>query len=445
MYIGQEILLVSPVTVVLRLLELIREIHFWNSIAFSLLRIAGGFILALLISVLLGSVSTRFHRIREFLTPLVLTAKTIPVASFVVLILLWISSRNLSVFISFLMVFPILYTSILNGIENTSLKLLEMAVVFRISNWRKIRYIYSFSIAPFFYTACQVALGLCWKAGTAAEIIGIPKGSIGEKLYQSKIYMNSPDLFSWTVVIILISFLFEKGFLFVLRHLVKMLEQKSLQSHRTPHRTFIEPNSRTTTDLKLSDKIQCIHISKSFGEKVVFSDFSAVFPIGKTSVLTGLSGQGKTTLLRLLTGLDVPDTGEIRGITNQKISIVFQEDRLCENLNPIQNIRLVTRQKISAEEIQKTMARINLTGCENQPVREFSGGMRRRVALLRALYADFDILLLDEPFKGIDYQTIEKTVQLILERTKGKTVIMISHEKLPDMLKADHEIQISLH
>nr|WP_317450412.1 ABC transporter permease subunit [uncultured Sellimonas sp.] len=224
-WIGQEILLVSPVVVFRRLTELVREAGFWQTIGFSLVRILGGFLLAMAAGILAAGLSARFRRIRELLAPAVLTIKAVPVASFVILVLIWVPSRNLSIVISFLMVFPILYTNVLDGILGTDPKLLEMAKVFEVPKTVQIRYIYVSQVLPFFRAGCSVGLGLCWKAGVAAEVIGIPDGSIGENLYNAKVYLNTPDLFAWTVVIVLISLVFEKLFLAAVDQIVIRLER----------------------------------------------------------------------------------------------------------------------------------------------------------------------------------------------------------------------------
>lgn len=208
--IGSDILLVSPITVVVRLLQLATEIAFWKTILFSLVRIAGGFFLAVLSGCLLAVLSACFAKIRDLLQPLVLAVKTVPVASFIILALVWFSSRNLAVFISFLMVFPVIYTNVLNGIRETNHELLEMAAVFEIPLWRRIRYIYVPQVFPYFEAGCTVALGLCWKSGIAAEVIGMPRGSIGERMQQAKVYLDTPDLFAWTLVIVVLSLIFEK-------------------------------------------------------------------------------------------------------------------------------------------------------------------------------------------------------------------------------------------
>ena len=221
--IGQEILLVSPVVVLKRLTLLIQELSFWQSIGFSLIRILGGFLLAMSVGSVSAGLSARFRRIRELLAPAVLTVKAVPVASFIILVLIWVPSRNLSVVISFLMVFPIIYTNVLDGILSTDPRLLEMASVFEVPKRVQIRYIYVSQVLPFFRTGCSIGLGLCWKAGVAAEVIGIPQNSIGENLYNAKIYLDTAELFAWTMVIICISVLFEKGFLKLIDFLVVRL------------------------------------------------------------------------------------------------------------------------------------------------------------------------------------------------------------------------------
>ena len=225
MWIGQEILLVSPVTVVVTLIRLAGGAQFWLSVASSMLRIIGGFLLAVVLGVALAGLSAASGRLREFLLPFVATVKSIPVASFVILVLIWVSSRNLSVLISFLMVFPVIYTNVLDGISQTDRGLLEMAELFGIPFGRRLRTIYVSQVLPYFRTGCSLALGLCWKAGVAAEVIGIPQNSIGENLYNAKIYLDTPALFAWTLVIICISVLFEKGFLRAVECLVQRLER----------------------------------------------------------------------------------------------------------------------------------------------------------------------------------------------------------------------------
>lgn len=183
------------------------------------------------------------------------------------------------------------------------------------------------------------------------------------------------------------------------------------------------------------DQIIISHLSKSYGENKVFSDFSAVFERGKTTCIMAPSGAGKTTLLRILTGLETADAGRIEGMDGLKKSMVFQEDRLCENLSVSANIRLVRQKKTwgrdqkEKKEIQEALESVGLAGNGDQQVRELSGGMKRRVALLRALYSDWDILFLDEPFKGLDEETKTQVMCYTKEKCRGKTVIVVTHER----------------
>ena len=182
-------------------------------------------------------------------------------------------------------------------------------------------------------------------------------------------------------------------------------------------------------------QIRISHLSKSYGDHTVFEDFSAVFQKGQTTCMMAPSGAGKTTLLRILAGLEKADSGQIEGLEGLRISMVFQEDRLCENLSASANIRLVRgkkpwgRDKKLEAKISKAMAALGLGGCEDQPVREFSGGMRQRTALLRALYSEWDVLFLDEPFKGLDEETKELVIEYTKKQCFGKTVIFVTHDR----------------
>ncbi len=169
-------------------------------------------------------------------------------------------------------------------------------------------------------------------------------------------------------------------------------------------------------------------LTKSFGDNCVLKQFTAAFPKGKVTAIMAPSGGGKTTLLRILMGLEQADAGTISGMEGMRLSAVFQEDRLCTNLSPSANIRL-TSSKVSKAAAALALESVGLDGNSRQPVRELSGGMRRRVAILRALMADYDILFLDEPFKGLDEATKELVIQDTRKRSAGKTVILVTHEK----------------
>ena len=208
-----SLLLASPAAVLYRLGQLAVTAAFWQTAGWSAARIFGGFLLSTLLAVLLAALAAWKNGVGELLAPLVAVIKAVPVASFIILALVWLNSRSLSLFISALMVFPPVYLNVLEGIRRTDGQLLEMARVFRVPFSRRLRYIYLPQIMPYVRTAVSLGLGLCWKAGAAAEVIGLPAGSVGERLYTAKVYFQTPDLFAWTVTIVAVSVLFERLFL----------------------------------------------------------------------------------------------------------------------------------------------------------------------------------------------------------------------------------------
>ena len=208
-----ELLLASPVDVLLRLGQLAITAAFWRTVGWSAIRIFGGFLLATVLAVALAALAAWKQWLRGLMAPLVAAVKTVPVASFIILALVWLNSRSLSLFISALMMFPPVYLNVLEGICRTDRQLLEMARVFRMPFSRRVRCIFLPALAPYLRSACHVALGLCWKAGVAAEVIAVTERSVGGMLYDAKVYLEIPDLFSWTVLIVAVSLGFEKLFL----------------------------------------------------------------------------------------------------------------------------------------------------------------------------------------------------------------------------------------
>lgn len=219
--LDNELLLVGPVEVAGRLLELMATWEFWQAVGFTFSRISLGFLLAFCLALLLAALGARFPVVRVLIQPYMAAVKAVPVASFIVIALLWLSGRRLSVFISFLMVLPVLYANFLQGLREADGKLLEMARVFRMSLWNRIRGIYLPALEPYCLSGCRSALGLCWKAGVAAEVIGVCGGSVGGMLYDAKVYLEIRDLFAWTLAIVLLSLGFEWVFTRCLGWLLK--------------------------------------------------------------------------------------------------------------------------------------------------------------------------------------------------------------------------------
>lgn len=222
MCIHQKILLVTPVQVFARLLTIWRVPGFGSTVWFTFYHIAGGFLLGVVLGICCAALANRFPAVETLLWPWMATIKSVPVASFVVICLIWLSARHLSVFISFLIVLPVIYQNVLSGLRAVNRQMEELAEVFCMSPIKKLRYITLPQLAPFLMSGCTVTTGMAWKAGVAAEIIGTPGGSVGLQLHLAKMYLDTDDLLAWTVIIVVISVLWEKLFLFLLRKALKV-------------------------------------------------------------------------------------------------------------------------------------------------------------------------------------------------------------------------------
>lgn len=220
-----RLLLVGPIQVARRLWQLMWLPETWQAIGFTFQRISLGFLLAFGLALVLAALSALSPVVEALLRPYIVAVQSVPVASFIIIALLWLSGKRLSTFISFLMVLPVLYANALQGIKNADPRLKEMAKVFRIPLHRQIPGIYLPTLAPSLRSGSRVALGMCWKSGVAAEVIAVTSHSIGGMLYDAKVYLEIADLFSWTVIIVVISACFEKVFLLLLDWLFRALER----------------------------------------------------------------------------------------------------------------------------------------------------------------------------------------------------------------------------
>ena len=431
--VNNHILLASPWDTVKVLWNRLGEGSFYLTIAGSLMRIGAGFVLGFSVAVLLAMCSKRFPWLEELLAPFMNLLKTIPVASFVVLLLIWWGSAFLAVAISFLVVLPQIYISTLEGLKNADVQLLEVAQVFRMSLWNRLFYIYRPALKPFLMSSLRISLGMCWKSGVAAEVIGTPDYSIGERLYLSKVYLDTAELFGWTAVIIVLCALFEKLVLWLIG---KFFAWEPVCKAQACGGT--KKKSATETE---EIKLVLENVVKSYNGQMVLDKLSTIYLPGETYYLTSPSGSGKTTLLRIVAGLTKADSGSVQG--PEHCSMVFQEDRLCEDYSAVKNVEMVLGRvkhcgdginagqavdgKITTQIATDALEKLLPPESLHKPCRELSGGMKRRVALVRAMEADSEIVLLDEPFTGMDAETKKRAEEYILEHQRGRTVIIATH------------------
>ncbi len=467
LWVDNKILLVGPVTTLAALFERVVTFAFWKTIWFSFLRIGAGFLLGFSVGFLLAVLSARFQVLEEIFSPFMTLIKAVPVASFVVLFLIWWHSQVLAVAISFCVVLPQIYISTLQGLKSADRELLEMAKVLRVPLWNKCFYIYRPALNPFLTAGFRIAVGMSWKSGVAAEVIGTPDFSIGEGLYMAKITLDTAGILAWSAVIILISILCEKALLKLWdvfmawepqcrpvrrRGCVRISEKETKresadspeQAMKSPETGTAESHHRTEEHTekgnaacdKHSDIIReyrsedsqvsiltIKHLYKSYGSNKVLKDFSASYAPDEIIRFTWPSGGGKTTLFRLIAGLEPADAGQI-DLHGSSLTMLFQEDRLCMDYDALTNVAMVTGSRVAAVEFLKDLLPEDDW---TKPCAELSGGMRRRVALARALALPADILILDEPFTGLDEENRQNVTVCIEKYSADKLVLMATH------------------
>lgn len=217
--INREIYLPSPFTTFKAFLSLSIESKFWLSIAMSFFRVILGFLLSCLFGILFGIVSGLRKGFYEVFNPFMVAIKSTPVMSIIIIALIWFHSNWVPVFVCFLMCFPIIWTNVVEGIRQVDKKLLDMAKVYRVNRKLVLKRIYVPSLTPYLVAGVITSLGLGWKVTVAAEVLSNPKFSIGGHLYDAKVYLESPELFAWTSVVIALSFVFEHFFKLLLKKL----------------------------------------------------------------------------------------------------------------------------------------------------------------------------------------------------------------------------------
>ncbi len=218
--VQSQLLLPSPMQVALTLGGLVQQGDFWQSVLYSILRVMGGIGCGVVCGVFLAVVCARWNVIQVLLAPLLAAVKAVPVASFIILAILWLHTTFVPALIAFLIVAPLVLSNVLTGIQNTPQELLEMAEVYRFSLWKKLRAIYIPHCMSYFHAACMTGIGLGWKSAVAAEVITRPKFGVGDRLFEAKMYLEVPEMFAWTVAVVVLSVAVEQLYRFGMRQTV---------------------------------------------------------------------------------------------------------------------------------------------------------------------------------------------------------------------------------
>jgi NitT/TauT family transport system permease protein len=418
--VDNTILLVGPWEVALTLAADVQRLAFWEAVAHSALRIGVGFLSAFILGVGIASLARSAPALASFLDPAIHFIKSVPIVCFIVLLLVWFGSAQTSAIAVFLVVFPAIYFACLEGLNDPDRHREEMLAVFRVPVPRKVLVFFWPTMLPFLLAASRVAVGMSWKSGIAAELIGLPLGSMGERIYQAKIGLSSADILAWTVAIVLISLMCEKLFLLILRRSGPALWRLALPMPFASAPFVRAGCAQPPASVVLSG------VSKEFDGRRVLQDLSFEFKSAGRYALNGPSGSGKTTLLSLLAGIDRPECGTIDN--PNAVAMVFQETRLFEEYSAVENLQMISGRFCERKDIAELLGRVLPTESLDVPVSELSGGMRRRVELCRALIHPSGLLLLDEPFAGLDAANRAAARRIVYERLDGRSLVLASHD-----------------
>ena len=411
--LGSKLLLPGPVDTCLSLVRVVGSAAFLPALWFSFSRVASGFLVAFALGVGLGFAAHRLALVRTLLEPVVLAFKSIPVACITVLLLIWVGSREVSGICVFLMAFPALYLATIEGLAQVDPKVGEMLAAFGVNGSRCFLAHVWPSVLPYLVATSRNACGMAWKAGVAAELIGTPVGSVGERIYQAKILLETADLFAWTFVVVAVSYLCERAFLWLLQRtgpvsLRLAVPRRASRTHAAP-----EPGALLVE-----------HGVLGYDGQPVLHDVQVRLAAGERGVLGDVSGAGKTTLLHSLAGLLPTLGGTVEA--PRALSMVFQEPRLVERLTPCDNVLLVGTAATPGE-VRSMLLELLGEDALTHPVSELSGGQRRRVEIVRAMAHPSSAVLMDEPFSSLDEESHRLSAAFVLRHLGGRTMLVASH------------------
>ena len=414
MLVRQRLILPGPVDVILALCGLVGTAEFWAKVGFSALRIVSGALAAFVVALVLALASARWRPVRTLARVPLVAVKSTPVVCVVVLLLIWLGSANVSVAAVFLMALPGFYFPMLEGLDHVGAGLRELFDVHGVRGAARSLGLVWPEVLPFVCAAAETVVGMSWKAGVAAELIGVPAGSIGERIYQAKLLLETADLFAWTIAVVVLASVCERVSL-------RMLRGTGAASVRLAVICRLHPAGERGEASRGAWRVRGLALEH--GTRAAVS--LAVAAGGRLCVMAP-SGTGKTTLLRTLAGLERPLSGSVEGPSS--VSMEFQDARLVEGATALQNVALMAAPGVGPGEIRALLGTL-VPGIDvDAPVRELSGGQRRRVELARALLAPGDSVLLDEPFAGLDEASRELACSVVAGELRGRSLVVCTHD-----------------
>ena len=408
--VAQPLILPGPGAVVAALLRLVCDGGTWAILAGSGARILGGLALAAVCGGVLAGVSSRSRAFARLVAPALSFVKATPVACVVVLLLIWLGSARVSIAAVFLMALPGVYFSLAEGLAQVNGSLEEMFRLHGVRGWRLFCANTWREVLPFVLSCARAVIGMGWKAGVAAELIGMAVGTVGERIYQAKLLIETADLLAWTVLVVAASWACE-------RVLVWLLQASGPVAWRAAVRTHghgLRGRAGAAGDGAAAE------LALAVGDRAPWAPaldgLVLNVPAGGRACVMGASGAGKSTLLALAAGECAP------------CSMVFQDARLVEDASALDNVLVCADARVDVSSAA-ALLRLLVPGVDvHACVAELSGGQRRRVEIARALLCSGGAVILDEPFTGLDVVARDATAKVVLDLLDSRTLLLATHD-----------------
>ena len=408
--VAQPLILPGPGAVVVALLRLVCDVGTWAILAGSGARILGGLALAAVCGGLLAGISSRSRAFARLVAPALSFVKATPVACVVVLLLIGLGSARVSIAAVFLMALPGVYFSLAEGLAQVDMPLEQMFRLHGVRGWRLFCAHTWREVLPFVLSCARAVIGMSWKAGVAAELIGMAAGTVGERIYQAKLLIETADLLAWTVLVVAASWACERALVWPLRASGSAAWRIAVRAHGRGNRwraASAGADAAAEFALAVGDRAPWAPALDGLALRV---------PAGGRTCVMGASGVGKSTLLALAAGECVP------------CSMVFQDVRLVEGASALDNVLVCADARVDASSAA-ALLRLLVPGIDvHARVAELSGGQRRRVEIARALLCPGHAVILDEPFTGLDTAARDACAEVVLDLLDGRMLLLATHD-----------------
>ena len=404
--VAQPLILPGPGAVAVALLRLVWDAGTWAILAGSGARILGGLALAAVCGGVLTGVSVRSRTFSRLVAPALSFVKATPVACVVVLLLIWLGSARVCIAAVFLMALPGVYFSLAEGLAQANKPLEQMFRLHGVRGWRLFCAHTWREVLPFVLSCARAVIGMSWKAGVAAELIGMAAGTVGERIYQAKLLIETADLLAWTVLVVAASWACERVLVWLLRVSGPVAWGAAVRSHG---RAGGPAGGGVAAELALA-------VGDRAPWAPALDGLVLRVPAGGCACVMGASGVGKSTLLALAAGECAP------------CSMVFQDVRLVEDASALDNVLVCADACVDASSAT-ALLRLLVPGVDvHARVAELSGGQRRRVEIARALLCPGDAVILDEPFTGLDAAARDVCAEVVLDLLDGRMLLLATHD-----------------